>query len=369
METLGLRYALRQRTRFALTAGGVACALVLSVFVIGVYRGASRGSLSYLEQTGADVWVGGHGAWNLMRSSGFMPPETLAVVAGTDGVGATEGILTALAPARIQGEPRTLLVIGIDSLSAMAVPRNLAAGRATPGPGEVVIDEAFARRAHLSVGQTLDLSGHALRIVGISRRTNLLVTQYAFANVMDVEDALGFWEHRSFLLVKAAPGIAPATLARRIEARAPGVVAYPAAAFLDNNRREIARGFLPVLWAIALLAIAVGATVVSLMTYTAVLEKRADYALLAALGGGVATRVAVVLGQALTAAFGGGIGGVAILVALEKILPGVLPEVGFQLEPNVAVVALAGALLMALVGSMVPAYLACRVPPMEAFRR
>ncbi len=73
MLLLGFRYALREPTRLLLTAAGVACAVVLTVFLAGVYLGATRGSLAYIEQADAQVWVGRRGTWNLMRSSGIVP--------------------------------------------------------------------------------------------------------------------------------------------------------------------------------------------------------------------------------------------------------------------------------------------------------
>lgn len=55
MILLGLRYALRERARFTLTGIGVACSVVLSCFLAGVYRGGVRGSMSFVEDAEAVV--------------------------------------------------------------------------------------------------------------------------------------------------------------------------------------------------------------------------------------------------------------------------------------------------------------------------
>ena len=72
MKFLGVRMVMREKRRHATIALGVSTAVVLTVFLVGVYRGAVRGSLSYIEDTGADVWVGRSGTWNLMRTSGLL---------------------------------------------------------------------------------------------------------------------------------------------------------------------------------------------------------------------------------------------------------------------------------------------------------
>ncbi|NIM49949.1 MAG: FtsX-like permease family protein [Gemmatimonadales bacterium] len=366
--TLGLRYALREPVRFALTAGGLACAVTLTVFLAGVYRGAVHGSLDYIAQADADVWVGSRGSWNLMRASGVLRGSVRQRILAVDGVRAAEPILAALVPAEVRGERRTLLVIGLDGNAPAARPRTLVTGVAVPREEEIIIDRAFARRMHVWLGDEIELAGHTARIAGISTGTNLLVTQYAFASRKQLLRRVGVADRATFFLVKTEPDQATA-VAAALESSIPGIAAFDHATFLANNRQEIEAGFLPVLWAVAALGLAVGVVVVALMSYTAVLEKRGDFAVLSALGARHATRFGVVLQQALTAALVGGVIGLAVLLGLQHALPALVPEVEFRLDPGIAAAALAGAAGMATLGALLPARLALRLSPMEAFRR
>lgn len=368
MIDVGFRYALRERVRFLLTAGGLACAVVLTVFLAGIYRGAVHGSLSYIENADATIWVARRGSWNLLRASGLMPDSVREQVLAVDGVGSVEPILSALLPAEYDGQRRTLLVVGLDPDASAGVPRILEKGAAAPRAGEIVVDRAFARRAGIAPGDELQLAGRRLRVVGLSRETNLLVTQYAFVARAELLDLLGLEERASFLLVGTDPRRA-AAIARRIEAAVPEISAFDRDTFLANNLQEIEAGFLPVLWAIAMLGLAVGGSVVALMTYAAVLEKRGDYVLLAAIGADRRTQFAVVMQQAIAAAVAGGVAGLALLLALDPLLPALVPEVEFRLEPRIALAALAGAIVMAALGALFPARVATRLPPMEAFGR
>ncbi len=368
MITLGLRYALRESQRFGLTAGGLACAVTLAVFLVGVYRGAVHGSLDYVERAEADVWVGSRSSWNLMRASGFLPGSMRQRILAVDGVRQAEPILAALAPAKVHGRRRTLLVIGLDGDAALARPQTLVAGRGVPSGTEIVVDRAFARRTGVVLGDSIELAGHWARVAGISGNTNLLVTQYAFVSRAELLRRVGVPDRATFFLVRAQPGRAKAVAAGLAEAL-PNAAVFDRATFLANNRAEIEAGFLPVLWAMALLALAVGGIVVALTTHTAVLEKRGDFALLAALGATRGTRLGVVLQHALSAAAVGGAAALGLLVLLQHALPAVVPEVELRIGARVALVALAGAAVMAAAGAALPARLAMRVPPMEAFRR
>ena len=168
--------------------------------------------------------------------------------------------------------------------------------------------------------------------------------------------------------VRAEPGRAP-DVAAALRETLPNAAVFDAATFLANNRAEIEAGFLPVLWTIALLALLVGGIVVALTAHTAVLEKRADFALLAALGATRGARLGVVLQHALTAAAVGGVAALGLLFALQAALPAVVPEIELLIGARIAGAAVAGAAVMAALGAALPARLAMRVPPMEAFRR
>lgn len=368
MITLGFKYALRERARFMLAVGAVASAVVLTVFLVGVYRGAVRGSLGYVSDIYCDVWVGRAGSWNLMRCSGFLPRETSAAVVETPGVLDHESILVALLPAQIRGEQYTLLVIGLESTATVTVPTRVVSGRARPDSGQVLIDRAFARRHGLEIGDRLQLAGRRFRVTGITAETNLLVAQYAFLNIEDLRSLLGLPGRSSFLLL-TTDATRTNEVCRRLNAGLPQVAAFRKQRFVENNRQEVATGFLPVLWAVAVIGLIAGSLVVSLTLYTTVLEKRGDYALLNSMGAGGPTCTSVVLQQALAAAIVGCLLGLGFLLVIEKLLPLTVPEVEFQLEARLAAAALLGSIVMASGGAAIPARLSSRISPMEVFKR
>ncbi|UCG86476.1 MAG: hypothetical protein JSW71_21690 [Gemmatimonadota bacterium] len=368
MTWIGVHFALREPVRFGLTGCGLACAVVLMVFLTGVYEGGVSGSLSYIADTDADVWVGRPGSWNLMRSSGILPGSVGERLREVEGVESVEPILAALLPAVVGQLRRSLLVIGLEDTARSARPRRVLDGLAVPGIGEIVIDRAFAMRAGVGLADTIALAGYPLAVAGITDDTNLLVTQYAFVSRLDLLGAVGLGDGATFFLVRteSADG---AGLAATIEQQVGGVAAYDRATFLANNREELESGFLPVLWVIAVLGLVVGVSIVSIMTYTAVLDKRQDYVLLAAIGAGRAVRFSIVMQQALLAAIVGSLAGLGFLAALHRSLPVMVPELPLRVEPWIGATAVAGALLMAAIGAVFPGRVATQLTPLEALRR
>ena len=368
MTWIGFHLAIREPVRFCLTAAGLACAVLLTVFLVGVYQGVVQGSLSYIAEADADVWVGRQGSWNLMRSSGLLPESVGEQLRQIQGVESVEPILAALLPAEVGQLRRTMLVVGLEQAARSARPRRLVAGVAVPASGEVVIDRAFARRAGVALRDTIALAGHPVMVAGITDHNNLLVTQYAFVARRDLLGAVGLWGGATFFLIRTDATASP-RLTAELEQLVGGIAAYDRTTFLANNREELETGFLPVLWVIAVLGLVVGVSVVAIMTYTAVLDKRADYVLLAAIGAGRAVRFAVVLQQALLAAVVGGLIALGSLAALQRSLPAIVPELPLVVEPLTAVAALAGALVMAAIGALLPGHVATQLTPLEALRR
>jgi len=368
MTWLGLRFALREPTQFALTAGGLACAVVLTVFLAGVYRSTLYSSLSYVSGAEADVWVGRQGSWNLMRSSGVLHGSVGRRILEMDGVEDVEPVLVAFLAGEVGELRRTLMVLGVEADAEAARPRHVRAGNAIPGHGEIVVDRAFASRAGVGLGDTVTLAEHALTVSGITDDTNLLVTQYCFVARSDLVAAVGLGDIASFFLVRAAPGWRR-DLASRVEHHIEGVAAFDRETFIANNREEVESGFLPVLWAIALLGLVVGGSIVAIMTYAAVLERREDYVVLAAIGAGPAVRFSIVMQQAMVAALVGAVVGLAVLFLLQSVLPTVVPELQLRLEPWIAGVAIVGAMAMAAAGAAIPGRVATRFAPLEALRK
>ena len=223
-----------------------------------------------------------------MRSAGQLPAGAEEAIRTIPGVVDVGPVLRTFAT--VEGGPAgdrrrlTLLAIGYRGPAGLGGPPFLVAGRAPAAPDEISLDRAAAHRLGTGPGATVDVAGDAARVVGITRGTNLLATQFAFVDLQAAEDALGAFGRPSFLVVRLARGAATESVRRAIEARVLRSAAFPRDEFVRNNVREISAGVLPVIALVTGLGLAVAVALVALLAQGLADDRRRDAAVLLALG-------------------------------------------------------------------------------------
>jgi putative ABC transport system permease protein len=365
-----------RRGRTLLTVGGVALNTLLVLVLMAAHRGMAAGVHAYVGQTGIDLWAAAAGTDNLMRSSGVLPPGTDAVLAALPGVAAADPLLrsfVAVEPllprgGRAGAERLTLLSIGYDAPARLGAPPQLAAGTPPQRTRQIALDRAAAHRLRVRVGDSVRVNGTSAEVVGLTRGTNLLATQFLFSTIDDARLGSGLPEHISFVAIRLEPDAGAGDIAREIERRMPGVRVYARDAFVANNLREVAAGTLPLLALITALGLSVAFVLVVMLVQGLVDDRRADVAVLLALGAAVPAIARGLLGRAaLIVAAGAGSGaGLAIALAatLDRIAPGIeLPFGGVAFAAVLALFLGAG-----LAAATVPVLRLRRVDPLEAFR-
>lgn len=325
MVPLTRRMLWQEKGRFTITVAGVAFMIVLILFLFGIYYGVARGSTGYVRSSPADVWVSMRNSTNLLRSSSFMQASALRPLEGIDGVRAVSGLLRLIATAEVRGEPVTLFIFGFDPSSPLARPA-VFAGSARIEAGDVVLDRAFAAKHELAMGDTLTVQGRPFRVRALSTGTNALVAQFSFITLQDAQQLLGFPGVVSFGLLGLEPGAAPGRVAAAVAARNDRFAAFTRDVFIENNVQEMETGVLPVLWTIALFGAITGTTVLALLLYSAVQERRADYAVLSAIGAPHRFLQRIVVQQALLSGLLGFGVGLGLYAACVPLLRRLVPE-------------------------------------------
>ena len=156
--------------------------------------------------------------------------------------------------------------------------------------GEAIIDRNIAQKSGLGLGDTVEILGEDLEIVGLSEETSSLVNSVAFISTKDFERLRGNYETFSFLLVRVAPGESPEAVADRIQSRVRDVTAQARPDFAEQERKVVNDMSTDVITMMNLIGFFIGFAVMALMIYTATLARRAEYGVLKALGAGNALR-------------------------------------------------------------------------------
>ena len=362
-----------RRGRAVLMTLGVATSTLLVMVLLAAFRNPTLSLEAYLARPGIDLWVCPLGTDNLVRTAGFIPMSWLAGIREVPGVAVADPlvrIFVRVAPQhpRVGREPELmLLAIGYRVPGGLGAPPAFGSGRAPRGETEVALDRAAAYRLGVGLGDTLIVNGREAAVVGLTRGTNLLATQFLFFDVEVAERASGLLSQASFFVVRLGNGDS-ATVARRIEERFPSTSVIPRDRFLANSLRETASGFLPVLMLVASLGVIAATLLVALLVQGLVEDRRTDFAVLMAMGAAFSTvSLAVVLHVMTLIAAGCALGGL-LLVALQSALDRLLPTVQLNYAPTDVAIALVAFALAGAAGAVVPTLRLKRIDPLEAFR-
>lgn len=365
---LALSNLLVDKMRLALTAVAVAFSVMLILFLVGFRTGVFLRSEAYLRHIPGSVVVMPEGLQSTAGGSGSsIAPETVVTIRGEDGVAQAVPVLLASLAPEFHGRKEAVTVIGYDPALGGG-PWNLAAGREPRARSEIVMDEVLASRHGFRIGNTLELGGHSLTVVGLSSETSSWVGAKLFTVKETVEELLLAPGRASMLFVVPAEGASADELAQRLSG-IPTVDAHLKTHVIANDRRILARILDQPLLLMVGTAFVVGAVVVGIMTYSSTQERRHEYGVLKAIGARNSVLYRLVLSQALTAASAGALLGVVFAFAMAQGVMEWRPQYLVSIGPLQIAVTVTAGLLMAIAGALLPAFTIARVAPADVFRR
>lgn len=363
MVPLARRLLFRNRGGLVVTVAGVAATVSLLLFLFAVHAGVKDGSTRYVRTAGIDFWIAQKGSDNILKSSSFVPASLAADVAGIEGVRAASPLVRVISKAEIRGRlSSTLFLFGFDPETKLGAPSTIIAGTAALKPGEIALDESFARKYALSIGDTLSIHRKNFRVAGLSSGTNALVSQFGFIRLDDAQSILALPGIASFILVRADRSVA-----KRIREAYPDLSVYEAEEFTKHHEEEMEQGVLPVFAAAAGFGAAVGGFIVALMLYSSALERREDYATLKALGAGQRHLLRLVIAQALWVTLCGCIAGALLTLAITPLLLRIVPALALRYSASLLLV-LPAALVIGALAAAAPLRVLRRIYPGEVFR-
>jgi putative ABC transport system permease protein len=364
-----------RRIRAWLATAGVATCTLLVIVIASAFRSVRTAMSDYAGQPGVDLWVAPRGADNLIRGSfiSFIPLAEADSIRAIPGVAAADPIQEAFLPVQPSGlkDPQkrlTLLTIGYRQPDGLGGPPSYAQGRAPAASDEVALDRAAAYRLNVQVGDTIELNANPVVVTGLTTGTNILATQFIFADFDAVAAGSKAAGQAAFVLVKLAPGTDRQRLVKTIEERFPHLRAYTREYFTEANEREISAGFVPLLALATFLAVGSAALLVGLLILSVVDDRRGDIAVLLSLGTGSGAVGRGVLAQAAGLSLKGALIGVGLSYGLNATLKALLPTIPLRVAVlDVMLIALLF-IVTGLAAAIAPVIHLNAVDPLEAFR-
>jgi len=351
--------------RFSLSVLGVGLAILLAMVVLAVFRGWSGVGAIVTELPGS-LWVTQTGTANPFNSGSVIDPRDEQLVRDDANVATVIPVRTRIWALQSGDDDRWISLMALD---ASGVPLPVSAReRFLPEPGRIVLDEAFARRAEVGVGDDLRVHTRSFEVVGIGEGGNAVFTQFGFINWDDAAEIFAPATATTFLLVEAVAGVDVRALQESLQERLPNTRIFTSEEFAATLSQEVNDSFLPVLGVILGLGMAIGGAVIVLMVYTATVERRREYAILKAIGADTGALLRIVLQQTLAVGVAGFIFGAAGAVGATALAAELVP----QFVSEVRLLDLAGALLasiaVASAASLIPTRYLASVEPASVFR-
>lgn len=364
---LARRMVARDAARFAITIAGVGMSVVLILFLLALYDGVRTESNGWVATRPIDAWVAQAKTTNFIKASSYLPIRVADSLRAEPGVAEASPLLRLITLLEAGPHRITAIVVGLERGSELGRP-DVVEGTSRVGNDEIILDWALARRLEVRLGDSLVIQERRLRVTGISRGTNSVLTQFAFITLDDAHEVLGFPDVASYFLVRAAPGVRADSLIDRLRARSERIAVLAQTTFAENNMDELRGGLLPILATVAVLGAIVAVAVLTLLLYGSVLERREDYALLKAIGAPSRVLGRVMLGQAVAAVLGGLVVGMVAFFIAVPLAGKFAPAVPLSLSAITVVVVSSVALAVGAIAALLPLRRIASIHPAEVFR-
>lgn len=367
---LALQNLLQDKLRFALSVVGIALSVMLILVLLGLREGFLEGSKAYLAHAPGSVVVMPQGVESTLAAGTgqYLAGGTTEAVADTPGVARVVPVVGTRAMPELHGTKASVFLIGYDPALGGG-PWDLAQGRNLEADNEIVLDRVLAERHDVAVGDTFELSGVALTVVGLSNGTASYAQSYVFARASVVQSLLLAPDTASYMLVTPEPGTSLAELAANLRQSLPSTNVLLKSQVMANDQQILAGAMDQVIFLMVAAAFIVGALVVGMVLYTATIERRSEYGILKAIGARGSVLYRVVISQAVVADGLGVVVGIVFAFAMGWLVSALKPQFLVTIQPAAIVATVFAGLVMALVGALLPARSVVSVAPADVFRR
>ncbi len=377
-----------EKTRLAISVGGVALSVLLITLLLSLYRGWDEKVGGFVENSDIDVWIASKGAKDFLAAASLLPiddPQLQGVRDSLDNdpnveawspliVRQMEGVKVEIRKAGGEkvGKAMNLQFIGYDLETGLGGPIEIIDGHGDPGFSEVVVDEALRKRYGVDVGDIVRAGGKDWNVIGVSSGGDFVATQTVFVNHDEARSALGMEDQTTFIVLDTKDGIDLNQYREDFQTSNPliaeRVVIYTRSEFATNTRDRILSNVLPILLVVLLLAFIVGLAVAGLTIYTATVEKQREYGILKAVGFKNSYLFRTVLEQSLVTGFLGFTIGVGITLLISPFASDLVPQFVTYTRITDLLFVAGATLLMSAVAAYIPVRRLASIDPVAVFK-
>ena len=201
---IGRRQLTHEPVKLVLALIGVALAVALVGLLFGLREGINRQVSMFEDNAGADVYVASKGTRDFPTSGSSTLPASLArKVRAVPGVAEAVPVTNALGILTLHDKRVATLLVGFEP-GRLGRPWDMAGGRPPQRAGEIAVDSVMADAHGLDMGDTVQVRGRPLRVVGLTDGTAAWMTPLIFVTRQTANALEGRGDSAGFVLVRGA---------------------------------------------------------------------------------------------------------------------------------------------------------------------
>ncbi|MBI4426577.1 MAG: ABC transporter permease [Candidatus Kerfeldbacteria bacterium] len=365
---IALRNLFGERSRFVITVTGVTFSVVLIIILQALYQGWSFKTGQYIRAQDADLWVAQAGSRDMFHSISLLPASAASAIASLDGVAKVRPFVGKRVGLHIDDKDRVLYLVRDDGSSDRTGPVRLEQGGSPPRPGEIIVDRIFANNNGLVIGDSLEIGNQRFTIAGLASGGDLVTLSFAFINAEDADRMFQLPNLVNYFLVKLKPATDQPPIAGSITSLFDNATVFPKDEFVSINGEFIRESFLPIIFVLVLIGVAVGIVVIGLTIFTSTIDKSREFGVLKAIGASGTHLNRIVAIQSLVASLFGYTAGTIVAILLGLVVGRYVPEFVVLFRPIDFAWIFAVAVAMALLAALIPIRRIASINPADVFK-
>lgn len=288
MVSIARKNLFHDKGRLTITLLGLAAALTLILFSLGMFIGTLDESVALIDHIDADLWVVSEGSRDILDPSA-VPHRASNAIRRVEGVETLHRLIYSGLYVEKNDEQWQVMLVGYDLARGVGAPWRMLSG----DPAElkqgntIVVDRSIeAKFGSLALGDALTIDDVSQRVVGISQEAKWFISPFVFTSYENAQQLSGLGaDQGTYILVDVRPGYDPAQVARDIS-RLEAVDAFVVADIRRNTRNMMIfeSGMGVGIGAMVVVGLFVAAIIISLTIYTATMERVPEFGTLKAIG-------------------------------------------------------------------------------------
>jgi ABC-type antimicrobial peptide transport system permease subunit len=307
------------------------------------------------------------GVSNMHMATSFIYDWKADKVAGVEGVKRVTPISYLNTIIKANDKESFSFVVGLLPDADRAGPWAMAEGRGIENKGEVVIPSVLSNLTGADIGGKVTITDKEFTIVGLSEGTFSSANAITFIDFTDLEDILSSTGTYSFLLVDIEEGLSPQLMSKRIKEEVSKVNALPQSEFVKNDFAMAMQMGVEIIFMMTVICSALAVLIVGFTSYSLVMKKKREIAIIKALGIRNSSIFAGIVFQSVVVASLGFLFASLFAVLVIPRLPALLPQLSLSVSAMVIVRIGVAMLVISAIGALIPAYTVSKLDPAEVF--